>query len=172
MDIHTLANLGRFKEIILILMKYGFDDLIDRLEIPGAKLLKKFHVSDKEMGTPERIRHALEDMGPTFVKSGQIMSLRPDLLPPSLIEELSKLQDDVAPVEITKIREVVERNTGKPIQETFSNFDETPLAAASLSQVHRAVLKNDGRVAAVKVQRPDIRSKIKTDLDILAAVAA
>jgi len=171
MDIHTLANLGRFKEIILILMKYGFDDLIDRLEIPGAKLLKKIYTSEKEMGTAERVRHALEDMGPTFVKFGQIMSLRPDLLPQSFIEELSKLQDEVAPVEMTKIREVVEKNTGKPIQETFSNFDETPLAAASLSQVHRAVLKKDGRVAAVKVQRPDIRSKIKTDLDILAAVA-
>ncbi len=171
MDIHALANLGRFKEIILILMKYGFDDLIDRLDIPGAKLLKKIHVCEKGMGTAERVRHALEDMGPTFVKFGQIMSLRPDLLPSSFIEELSKLQDDVAPVEITKIRNVVEKTTGKPIQETFSNFDETPLAAASLSQVHRAVLKEDGRVAAVKVQRPDIHSKIKTDLDILAAVA-
>jgi ubiquinone biosynthesis protein len=171
MDLKTLAGLGRFKDIIMILMKYGFDDLINRLEIPGIELIKKIHKVDDELGTFERIRCALEDLGPTFVKFGQIMSLRPDLLPPQLIDELSNLQDDVAPVEFSQIKETVEKNTDGPLQETFSIFDAEPLAAASISQVHRGVLNKEGHIVSIKVQRPGIRSKIKTDLDILAAIA-
>jgi len=170
-DLKTLTSLGRFKEIVVVLIKYGFEDLIDRLEIPGIKLIRKISRTDQGMGTFERIRHALEELGPTFVKFGQIMSLRPDLLPPGLIDELSRLQDDVAAVDITNIQEVVEKSTGRPLRETFSIFDAEPLAAASISQVHRAVIKKDGRIAAVKVQRPGIRSKMNTDLDILAFVA-
>jgi ubiquinone biosynthesis protein len=172
MDLKTLAGLRRFKDIIMILMKYGFDDLIDRLEIPGMELIKRIHKVDHELGTFGRIRCALEDLGPSFVKFGQIMSLRPDLLPPQLIEELSKLQDEVAPVEFSQIREMVEKDTKRPLKDTFSTFDAKPLAAASISQVHRGVLNRDGRIASIKVQRPGIRSKIKTDLDILAAIAA
>ena len=170
MDLKTLTSLGRFKDIVMILMKYGFDDLIDRLEIPGVELLKKIHKVDHELGTFERIRRALEDLGPTFVKIGQIMSLRPDLIPPALIDELSKLQDDVAPLEFSRIKEVVEKSTGRPLQETFSVFDAEPLAAASVSQVHKGVLKEGGLIVCIKVQRPGIRSKIKRDLDILAAL--
>ncbi|MGD8229919.1 MAG: lipopolysaccharide core heptose(II) kinase RfaY [Desulfobacteraceae bacterium] len=171
MDLKTLAGLGRFKDIIMILMKYGFDDLIDRLDIPGIQLIKKVHKVDHELGTFGRIRCALEDLGPSFVKFGQIMSLRPDLLPPQLIDELSNLQDDVAPVEFSQIKETVEKNTDGPLQETFSIFDAEPLAAASISQVHRGVLNKEGHIVSIKVQRPDISSKIKTDLDILAAIA-
>jgi ubiquinone biosynthesis protein len=171
MDLKTLTSLGRFKEIVMILMKYGFEDLIDRLDMPGLKLIKRISRMDQGMGTFERIRHALEELGPTFVKFGQIMSLRPDLLPPRLIDELSRLQDDVAPVDISEIQEVVEEGTGRPLLETFSVFDATPLAAASISQVHRGALKKDGRIAGIKVQRPGIRSKMNTDLDILAMVA-
>ncbi len=170
MDLKTLASLGRFKDIVIILMKYGFDDLIDRLDVPGIELIKKIHKPHHEMGTFARIRCALEDLGPTFVKIGQILSLRPDLIPPQLIGELSKLQDDVAPVEFSKIKEAVEKSTGRPLHETFSIFDAEPLAAASISQVHRGVLKKDGRIASIKVQRPGIRAKVKTDLDILAAI--
>jgi ubiquinone biosynthesis protein len=171
MDLKTLAGLGRFKDIIMILMKYGFDDMIDRLDIPGIQLIKKVHKVDHELGTFGRIRCALEDLGPSFVKFGQIMSLRPDLLPPQLIDELSNLQDDVAPVEFSQIKETVEKNTDGPLQETFSIFDAEPLAAASISQVHRGVLNKEGHIVSIKVQRPDISSKIKTDLDILAAIA-
>jgi ubiquinone biosynthesis protein len=156
----------------VILVKYGFDDLVDRLDIPGAELIKRTAKVDHELGTFERIRCALEDLGPTFVKFGQIMSLRPDLLPPPLIDELSKLQDDVASVAFSQIRDAVEETTGRPLEETFSVFDAEPLAAASISQVHRAVLREDGRIASVKVQRPSIRSKMKKDLDILATVAS
>ena len=171
MDLKNLAGLARFKDIVMILMKYGFDDVINRLEIPGIELIKKIHKGSDELGTFERMRYALEDLGPTFVKFGQIMSLRPDMLPPQLIDELSKLQDEVAPVEFSQIKETVENNTGRPLQETFSIFDAEPLAAASISQVHRGILKKEGHIVSIKVQRPGIHSKIKADLDILAAIA-
>ncbi|MCF8050569.1 MAG: phosphotransferase [Desulfobacterales bacterium] len=171
MDFKAVTSLGRFKDIVMILIKYGFDDLIERLDLPGGDLLKRVNKVEQNLGTYERIRLAFQDLGPTFVKFGQIMSLRPDLLPPPLIEELSKLQDDVAPVDIERIKEVVEQSTGKPLEETFSIFDTAPLAAASISQVHRGVLKSGGQIVSVKVQRPDIQSKMETDLNILAFVA-
>ncbi len=171
MDIKTLAGLGRVKDIIMILIKYGFDDLVNRLEVPGIGFVKKVHKADHEMSTFQRIRCALEDLGPTFVKFGQIMSLRPDLLPSGLIDELSKLQDEVASIEFPRIKEAIEKDTGQPLNDIFSIFDPEPLAAASVSQVHRGVLKVDGRIVSVKVQRPDIKTKIRRDLDILASIA-
>ncbi|MCF8128825.1 MAG: phosphotransferase [Deltaproteobacteria bacterium] len=170
MDLKTLASLGRFKDIVVILMKYGFDDLLERLDIPGIELIEKIHKVNHELDTYERIRLALEDLGPTFIKFGQIMSLRPDLVPSQLIDELSKLQDDVAPVEFPQIEEAVENSTGRPLHETFAIFDAEPLAAASVSQVHRGVLKKNGHIVSIKIQRPGIRGKIKTDLDILAII--
>jgi len=170
-DLHSIAKLGRFKDIVTTLFKYGFDDLVQRLDVPGIDLLQKIGRTDAEMDTYERIRHVLEDLGPTFVKFGQIMSLRPDLLPAPLIQELSKLQDDVAPVGFEQIRTVVEKSLGRTIEEVFSIFDPQPLAAASLSQVHKAVLRKEGHIVSVKVQRPGIRQNIKTDLDILETIA-
>jgi ubiquinone biosynthesis protein len=171
MDIQAIQSLGRFKDIVTIFIKYGFDDVVERLELPGVNLLKKMNDLDVGLGTYERIRLALQELGPTFVKFGQIMSTRPDLIPSSLSQELSKLQDEVSPVEISQIQKVVENSTGRPLKEIFSIFDTDPLAAASMSQVHRGVLKIDGRIVSIKVQRPDIETKIKTDLKILAIVA-
>ena len=171
MSIKSLSHLGRFKDIFSVLIRYGFHDLVERLDVPGVGLIDKAHKVDHGLGTYERIRRALEDLGPTFVKIGQVMSLRPDLLPAQLVEELTKLQDEVAPVEFSEIKQVVEESFGRPLQETFSTFETEPLAAASISQVHRAVLREDGRIVAVKVQRPGIRSKIEADLDILEDVA-
>ncbi len=171
MDFKTLTNLGRFKEIVVVLMKYGFHDVIDRMEIPGAKIIKKLHDMDDGLGTFERIRFACEELGPTFVKAGQILSLRPDLLPQPLLDELSKLQDNVAPESIAQIREVIEKTTGKSLEDTFSVFEVEPLAAASISQVHRALINDNDHIASVKVQRPDIRAKMETDLNILEIVA-
>lgn len=171
MDVKAVMSLGRFKDIVKILIKYGFDDVVERLELPGVNLVKKMNQLEPGIGTNERIRLALQELGPTFVKFGQIMSTRPDLVPSSLIKELSKLQDEVAPVEISQIKKVVEDNTGHPLEETFSVFDTDPLAAASISQVHKGVLKMDGRIVSIKVQRPDIRPEMKTDLNILAIVA-
>ena len=171
MDLKTLMSIGRFKNIVMILVKYGFDDLVDRLNIPGTKFMRKTSPIDKPMDTFERIRYACEELGPTFVKFGQLVSLRPDLVPPPLINELSKLQDDVAALDISQISEVIEQSTGKPLKETFAVFDVAPIAAASISQVHRGVLAADGRIVSIKVQRPAIRAKMRTDLDILAILA-
>lgn len=171
MEFRSIARVGRFKDVIASLLRHGFDDMVQRLDLPGMDLVRKWTHSDTKVGTYERIRHVLEDLGPTFVKFGQIMSLRPDLLPQPLIQELSKLQDDVAAEEFSAIQQVVERELDRPLKEVFSIFDVTPLAAASLSQVHRGVLRKEGWIVSVKIQRPGIRKKIRTDLDILAAIA-
>jgi ubiquinone biosynthesis protein len=172
MDLLNLAKLGRFKDIVVTLLKYGFDEVVTRLDVPGMELVRKISHAHPELGTYERIRLVMEDLGPTFVKFGQIMSLRPDLLPAPLLKELSKLQDEVAPVEFTEARQVVEESLGRPIDEVFTTFDPEPLAAASLAQVHRGVLKKGGWVVSIKIRRPGIRKMIEMDLSILAAIAA
>jgi len=169
-DLRTIARVGRFKDIVVTLVRYGFDDLVQRLDLPGTGVIKRIEKADRELGTYERIRYALEDLGPTFVKFGQIMSLRPDLLPPPLIQELTRLQDEVAPEEFHNIKGVLQQSLGGDLKEIFSAFDEKPLASASLSQVHRGVLRNGGRTVSVKVQRPGIRRKIELDLDMVEAL--
>ena len=171
MEIKAVMHLGRFKDIVVTLFRYGFDDVVERLDLPGKVLFEKIRKVDREMDTWERIRHMLVDLGPTYIKFGQIMSLRPDLIPRPLILELRKLQDEVAPVEYGDIREVVEKNLQRPLSEVFSLFDEKPLAAASLAQVHRAILRENKEVVAVKVQRPRIRQVIEPDLYILKLIA-
>ncbi len=169
MDIRSLAKLGRFRDLITVLLRYGFDDMVDRLNVPGMGIVRRFHSADVDLTAYQRIRLALEELGPTFVKFGQIMSLRPDLLPPPMILELERLQDQVAPVDFSSIRPVIEEELGGPLENHFSRLEETPTASASLSQVHRAVMKDTGLVVAVKVQRPDIHGLIRADLDILEA---
>jgi len=171
MEFRQIANLGRFKDIVVILAKYGFDDLVQRLDLGTTPVLKRIHKAGHGLDTYQRIRLALEDLGPTFIKFGQVMSLRPDLLPAELIKELTKLQDDVAPVEPEVVHETIEHSLQRPLQEVFSVFDDEPLGAASLAQVHRGVLKADGSIVSVKVQRPDIQKKVEKDLNILASVA-
>lgn len=171
MHFKTISKLGRFKEIILTLIKYGFDDLVQRLDFPGMELLKRFHKVDEEISTYTRLRLILEELGPTFIKIGQIISLRPDLLPRPLVHELSKLQDEITPADSNQFRLVFEQSIGHSIEETFSIFDSQPLAAASLSQVYRGVLRKEGHIVSVKIQRPGIRQKTETDLDILEAIA-
>jgi ubiquinone biosynthesis protein len=172
MDFLNLSKLGRFKDIVVTLLKYGFDEVVTRLDVPGMELVRKISHAHPELGTYERIRLVMEDLGPTFIKFGQIMSLRPDLLPAPLLKELSKLQDEVAPVEFAEARQVVEESLGRPLDEVFTTFDPEPLAAASLAQVHRGVLKKEGWVVSVKIRRPGIRKMIEMDLSILAAIAA
>lgn len=171
MQINDLRKLGRFKDIVAILAKYGFDDIVLRLDVPGSGLLRKMHPVETGKSGYERFRAAIEDLGPTCIKFGQIMSLRPDLLPLEVLAELEKLQDDVPAAEYTDIESVVQENLGVPIRELFSRFDKEPIAAASLSQVHRAVLRREKAFVAVKVQRPDIEKTIKLDLDILEGIA-
>jgi ubiquinone biosynthesis protein len=171
MQFSELKNIKRFKDIIAILVKYGFQEIVQRMDVPGADLVRNVSASESDPGVYVRIRHAIEDLGPTFIKFGQIMSLRPDLLPEELLIELEKLQDDVSALALEDIENIVLGSLNKPIDDIFSVFDAKPMAAASLSQVHRAVLKQEGHIVSVKIQRPDIRGKIESDLDILEAMA-
>lgn len=171
MHFSELKNIKRFKEIITILVKYGFEEIVHRMEVPGVDLARKMSPSESDAGLNVHIRRAIEDLGPTFIKFGQIMSLRPDLLPIELLSELEKLQDDVPALALKDIEDVIRETLNRPIDDVFSVFDAEPLAAASLSQVHRAVLKKEGHIVSVKIQRPDIREKIVADLDILETMA-
>lgn len=171
MDILALSKLGRFRDIVGVLFKYGFDDVAERLQLPGKILISKTRIAVPEMNTWERVRHALEELGPTFVKFGQILSLRGDLLPAELIKELEKLQDNVAPVSFAEIREVLQKALKRPLDEIFSVLDEEPLAAGSLAQVHRAVLKEENVPVALKIRRPDIVRTVEIDLRILEGAA-
>ena len=171
MQFNELKKLKRFREIATILIKYGFDEIVQRLDLPGSDFIRKISPVEDDLSIHERIRCALEELGPTFVKFGQIMSLRPDLLPGEFVDELEKLQEDVAPVELSDIKAMVEESLGKKINDVFSVFDVEPMAAASLSQVHRAVLKHEGHIVSVKIQRPGILALIRSDLDILETVA-
>jgi ubiquinone biosynthesis protein len=171
MDILALSRLARFRDIVGVLFKYGFDDVAERLQLPGMALINKTRVVLPEMSTWERLRHAMEDLGPTFVKFGQILSLRGDLLPGDLINELEKLQDSVAPVPLDEIMGVLKKALGKPLDEIFSLIEEEPLAAGSLAQVHRAVLKEENLPVALKIRRPDIVKTVEIDLQILEGAA-
>ena len=167
----TLANMKRLKEIVVILLRYGFRDVARRLDLPGVSAGEAEEPPKGHLSNWSRIRHALEDLGPTFVKFGQIMSQRPDLLPAGLVAELAKLQDQVRPEPFAEVRRSLEEALGRRVEEVFSEIDEKPLASASMSQVHRAVRADDGRVAAVKIRRAGIVAKVTSDLDLMAALA-
>jgi ubiquinone biosynthesis protein len=171
MDLLALSKLGRFRSIVSVLFKYGFDDVAERLHLPGKILISKTRMAVQEMTTWERLRHTLEELGPTFVKFGQILSLRGDLLPAELIKELEKLQDSVAPVSFEEIMGVLQKALKKPLDQIFSLIDEEPLAAGSLAQVHRAVLKDENVPVALKIRRPDIVHTVEVDLQILEGAA-
>lgn len=172
MDLKTLTSLGRFKEIIVTLMRYGFADLVQRLALPGTASLEKITRVESDLSTYERIRAVLEDLGPTFIKFGQIMSVRPDLLPQDLLREFRKLQDDVKALPFSDMEKVIEDSLGDSPNAYFRILDPEPIAAASLSQVYKGVLREEGQLVVVKVQRPGVRKKIEQDLDILHAVLA
>jgi ubiquinone biosynthesis protein len=172
----TYRHLNRYRQILRVLFKYGFGDLIDILKIEqyleiGLQMIsRKRREKIEKLTRAERLRMALEELGPTFVKLGQILSTRPDLIPFEYIKELSKLQDQVPPFPYDDVRETIKSETGKLPQEIFEHFDETPLAAASIGQVHRATLK-DGEAVVVKIQRPGIHKIIEVDLEIMLHLA-
>lgn len=166
-------NLKRAKEILFVLSKYSLGYFFNLPAVERYfKLGKKFFVIKikKEaigpLSLPQRIRMACEDLGPTFVKLGQILSTRPDLVPRDFVEEFSKLQDKVRPFSFSEVREIFKNEFGRPISELFIEFDEHPVASASLSQVHKAKLPG-GEAVAVKIQRPNIKEHIKSDISIL-----
>ncbi len=167
----------RYRHIVFVLFKYGFGDLVDRLKIEhyievGLHLISRKPVDDvKKMTRVKRIRLIFEELGPTFVKLGQILSTRSDLISEEYCKELLELQDHVAPVSFEAVKKVIESEFRKPINELFIDFNETPIAAGSIGQVHVAQLKNLEKVA-VKIQRPNIRQMIETDLEIMLHLAS
>ncbi|HVJ91805.1 MAG TPA: AarF/ABC1/UbiB kinase family protein [Labilithrix sp.] len=198
--VSAVRDLGRLREITSVLVRHGFGEIVARAgfgrkprrsaggksEPPpsGGPLNDAPELSSDELAegeaerarisTAERIRLAIQDLGPSFIKLGQIMSTRNDLLPPDVIAELKKLQDNVPPVPYEDIRSVVESSLGAPIDQLFVSFDETPLATASIGQVHRAVLATpEGeRAVVVKVQLPNVGVTVQRDLELLHVMAA
>ena len=164
-----VTRFQRYRQIADVLVRYGFGILVEEV-IPGGRRLRALRrPPGEERSVYERIRLAIEELGPTYIKFGQIMSTRRELLPPELIEELQRLQDQVAPLPFEEIRPVIQRYCPN-LEECFDIIEEEPVAAASLSQVHRAVMR-DGRVVALKVQRPGIVDLIETDILILQSFA-
>ena len=163
-------KLKRSKQIITILIKYGLDYFIDKSKIKLLARIKRIPKGYKTLSLPRRICLSLEELGPTFVKFGQILSTRPDFLPPAFIIELEKLQDEVPPFNSFQAKEIIEQELNEPTSKLFREFCEIPIAAASLSQVHKATLPT-GETVAVKIQRPDIRQLIELDLGILEDLA-
>jgi len=164
----------RYRQIAGILADQGFDVLLEQVGLTRFVSLRHRRASHRrpEPGTPfpQRIRVALEQLGPTFVKIGQLLSTRPDLIPPDWVAELSKLQDTVEPFPFEEVRAQVREGLGGEIEELFATFEPEPLAAASIGQVHAATL-HDGARVVVKVQRPGIARQIDVDLDILRTQA-
>jgi len=168
----VVKNAQRLRQILAVLARHGFSDLVVRMNL-GKFLPSRFSAlvgTAAEKSTPERLRLAFEELGPTFVKLGQLLSTRPDIIPEAAVVELAKLQDDVRPLPVEVIRQVVERELGRPISETYSFFDPTPLGAASIGQVHAATLTT-GEEVVVKVQRPEIQGIIETDIALLDFLA-
>lgn len=176
--VSAARDLGRIREVSAVLARHGFGEIVMRLGLGAKKAADasgEVSTKTKERASvASRIRSVLEDLGPSFVKLGQLASTRPDLLPPELISELKKLQDAVNRVGFPEIRAQIEASLGAPVETIFDSIEETPLAAGSIAQVHRARLKSEEEPidVAVKVQRPGIASKIASDLDILHMFAA
>jgi ubiquinone biosynthesis protein len=173
--IHTLRQFGRMLKISAILSAYQLDEFLEATHLYRPMRLLRFlfpwarrDVSDKPRG--ERLRLALNEMGPIYVKFGQIISTRRDLVAPDIADELALLQDQVPSFPGAEARDIVEVALGKPVGELFQSFDSEPMASASIAQVHAAVLP-DGKKVVVKVVRPGIRKLIRRDIDLLMSIA-
>lgn len=166
-------HLARHGDILRLLLRHARGDLIDQvgLEAELQDLESDDGADSDEQAAAEGFARDLEGMGPTFVKLGQMLSTRADLLPPTYLHALERLQDEVEAISVDEVHEVIERELGVPTADVFARFDAEPLAAASVSQVHRAALAN-GREVVVKVQRPGIAETVRRDLDVLADLAS
>jgi ubiquinone biosynthesis protein len=175
--VSAMRDLPRLREITAVMFHYGFGDVMRRigvvsmLERAGQILHRPPPPEDRvELETPERIRLALEELGPTFVKLGQVMATRVDIFPPDWIAEFEKLQSSVPPVPFEVLLPDLERTLGCALSAVFSELETTPCGSASIAQVHRARLA-DGTEVALKIRRPGIQAKIDADLRILSHIA-
>ena len=160
-DAGQQRTLSRVTEIGRVATRHGFGYLLDR---------RRSGDSEQDGDRGRRLREMFDELGPTFVKFGQLLSTRPDVVPPDIIGELRKLQDDVSPVPMGEVERVIGEELGLTVEQAFLDFDETPIAAASIGQVHRATLPNDVEVV-VKVQRPNAARQIASDLKLMASAA-
>lgn len=159
----SVHDLPRLRDVALVLGRHGFGEV-------GRLVGVETETSSIDKPFARRVRLALADLGPTFIKLGQVLSVRPDILPPDVIAELAHLQDDAPTVPFPAIRQVVEEELHNTLEEVFDSFSEEPVASASIAQVHRAFLK-DGTEVAVKVQRPSVEKTLRSDLHILYTLA-
>jgi ubiquinone biosynthesis protein len=165
----SAEHIKRYKDITLLLWKYGRSDLVRQMNLAEEGFELPESKSDDVTATPDQLADDLETMGPTFVKLGQLLSSRSDLLPEPYLKALARLQDKVKPFPFQDVEQIILAELGIRISKAFSNFDPKPIAAASLGQVHVATLRN-GREVIVKVQRPDIRRQIATDFEIIGQI--
>lgn len=166
-------NLKRYKEIVYVLIKYGFSFVVEKLNMEGVAY--KIPITNppeeiKNMSTGEKIRRAIEELGPTYIKLGQILSTRKDLLDQDIIDELSKLRDNVEEFDTELAKSIFKTEIGLDIDKVFKNFNDKPIGAASIGQVYEASL-DSGEEVIIKIQRPNIESIIKSDLEILKSMA-
>ena len=167
-----VAEIKRVRRVIEVLVRNGLGFLVGQLAldrlVPRLWRRKPMR-ADRDVGrltVPQRLRRTLEELGATYIKVGQFLSGRADLLPPAYIEEFAKLLDDAPPLPAQQIRGVIERELGAPVERLFATFEDQPIASASIGQVHRATLF-DGQQVVVKVQRPNIEENVEADLDLL-----
>ncbi len=174
----TYANLRRLSEIWITLARHGFSHILSQLpltdHIPGLARwkapLQRTPAGEEELSTPARLRLALQDLGTTFIKFGQLLATRPDLVPPAYAREFARLQDDIEPLPSVEIRKVLERSLGRPVEAVFGEFEDEPLASGSIGQVHRARL-TDGAPVIVKVKRPGTDARVQDDINLLRELA-
>jgi len=165
----------RFRDIVSVFLKYGYEDLAERLHLPSPLRLpfRKLRQTQEEvslLSAPERMRRAFEELGPAFVKLGQLLSSRRHLLPAAFAVELAKLNDAVPPIPFDQVLNVLARELKRPWNELFISIDEIPVGSASIAQVHRAILLT-GDLCVIKVQRPGIEEMVRLDLEIMAQLA-
>jgi ubiquinone biosynthesis protein len=172
-----MADLSRLHEIIRVFSIAGYGDLFKQMGLEAAaewtgKIMRWKYIDEiAHLERPQRVRRVFEVLGPTFVKVGQILATRPDLFGPEWITEFEKLQWQAPPLDFAELRPQIEEDLGAPLEELFAEVDTTPLAAASLAQVHRATLK-DGTSVVLKIQRPEIRPIIESDMRLIAHLAS
>lgn len=163
-------NIERVGEVIKVLAKHGLGGILNRYGFTWQLPFFKRGTQELPPDLPKRLRMAMEELGGAYIKLGQLLSIRPDLVPQEYCDEFSKLLDEVPPEKISTVEQVISKEFGKPAKDIFSHIDAKPLGSASVAQVHKARLKT-GKAVAIKVQRPDIAKKFSADIDIIRYIA-